>query len=118
MSTRQEDINDLNERLETLAKKRQEVFEEYQKESVVLNEKAKEMLTEAGLLEQWTELESDKATLNKKYQDLLDPYNNAIKQLVGVRSWLSSKEAPVSEPAVSEETEALEASISEEKEEE
>jgi uncharacterized coiled-coil DUF342 family protein len=116
MSTRQEDISELNERLENLASKRLVVFEEYKTESQGLNDKAKSILEEAGILEQWTELEKEKAELNARFQKLLDPYNNAIQQVQGVRNWLSSKENPVAPevaPAISEETVALESSLEE-----
>ena len=116
MSTRQEDISELNERLKNLASKRLAVFEEYKTESQGLNEKAKSILEEAGILEQWTELENEKAELNARFQKMLDPYNNAIQQVQSVRNWLSSKEnpAPAIAPEISEETVALESSLEEE----
>ena len=119
MTTRQEDIQELNERLEVLAKKRFEIFEEYKTKSQALNDKAKEILESAGILDQWADLEKEKGELNVEFQKLLDPYNNAIKQVQGFRNWLNSKENPISEPTsepnISEETLALEQSIESEK---
>ena len=116
MTTRQEDIADLNAKLENLAKKRLEVFEEYKQESQVLNEKAKEILEAAGILEEWTALEAEKGELNVRFQKLLDPYNNAIKQVQGFRNWLTSKESPAQEiakPEISEDAAALAESLDE-----
>ena len=105
MSTRQEDIQDLEDRIAKMDEKRKEIAEEFRSWRQEVGEKQKQMLVDAGLEETWIEIEAEIVEKQQEAQAKINPYNQAITQLNQFRSYLTTREeqgADISEDAITE----------------
>ncbi len=105
MSTRQEDIQDLEDRIAKMDEKRKEIAEEFRSWRQEVGEKQRQMLVDAGLEEAWVEIETEIIEKQQEAQAKINPYNQAITQLNQFRSYLTTREeqgADISEDAITE----------------